>query len=101
MYMHIYQIAIIHRKKYLQYHNYNLGINVIVCDYRATANNQQTINPLKMEKCLLWDPDQSPLSPSRTYAFTSVASGCCTGLHCIMYAYWECYRFCMFVCMFF
>ena len=28
-----------------------------------------------MEKCLLWDPDPSPSSPSRTYAFTSVATG--------------------------
>ena len=43
-------------------------------DYGATASNQQTINPIKMEKYLLWDPDPSPSSPSRTYAFTSVTT---------------------------
>ena len=46
----------------------------IIYDYRATANNQWTINPIKMGKCLLRNPDPSPSSPSRTYVFTSVTS---------------------------
>ena len=29
---------------------------------------------LKKEKMPLWDPDPSPSSPSRTYAFNSVAT---------------------------
>ena len=45
-----------------------------IYDFTATAINQQTNKPLKMEKCLPWDPDSSPLSPLRTYASTSVAT---------------------------
>ena len=41
--------------------------------YGATANNQEIINP-KERKMPLWDPDPSPSLPSRTYAFTSVAT---------------------------
>ena len=53
---------------------YWLWIVYIICDYRTAANSQQTSTPIKMEKCLLWDPNPSPSLPSRTYIFASVAT---------------------------
>ena len=41
--------------------------------YGATANNQRTIYP-KERIMPFSDSDPSPSSPSRTYAFTSVAT---------------------------
>ena len=38
--------------------------------YGATSNNQLTINPIKREKCLLWDLDPSPVSTSHDFVHT-------------------------------
>ena len=52
----------------------SITITIWLYDYRSTANNQKTINPIKMGKCLLWDSDLSPSSPSRTDTFTCVTT---------------------------
>ena len=45
------------------------------CDYGATANNQLTINAKDFKNIyLLSDLNPDPPSPSRTYAFTVVAT---------------------------
>ena len=50
---------------------YSSYLDCIIILYKATANNQLTINP-KDGKCLLWDRDEDPLIETRQYCCTKI-----------------------------
>ena len=60
---------------FMERNSFTQNCNCINCNYEATANNQVTINPIKIEKYLLWDPNSHSSSPSRTYALAVLRIG--------------------------